>query len=212
MALTSPVQLNRTAMVFELSSGAAGVREEEFTIEGETILLSMEVEGVASGDVTLQAFTKGDPNSTPTEIVSFPVITGPTGQILLRKAAVSLSRVLIRLTTTGVSTLKVWVRPLSLGETTVRIQGAAGFTVTRSSVTVAQALVSASLEDRYSLCLKNLGPGILYIAEVLGKANSSDGYPLSVGESLAFDLTAGVSLFAGSSGTSDVALAEGAGA
>lgn len=212
MALTSPVQLNRTALVFELAADGAGVREEEFTIEGETVLLSIEVDSVASGDVMLEAFTKGDRDSTPTSIVSFPTISGPTGQILMRKAAVSLSRVVVRLTTTGVSTLKVWVRPISLGETTVRIQGATGFTVTRSSVTVPAALVSAGLSDRYSLCLKNIGPGVLYIAETLAKATSLAGYPIGVGESLAFDLAAGVGLYASSSGTSEVALAEGAGA
>ncbi len=210
----STLNLGRTAIAFKGQPLSDGIYEEFFINEGETILASLEVYSVTPGtQIKLQIFTHGDDDSTPVSIAEYPVITAATGTILLRKAAVSMSRIIVRATITGgTAVFKVWMRALSIGETSVRIVGASSFTVTRQLVASSpQVITGGDLDDRYSLCLKNTGPGMLYIAETSVKANPTDGYPISIGESLGFDLQAGTSLWGYSVSTSDVALAEGGG-
>lgn len=204
---TTPLPPGKVIPLIRRDSPEMGDYEITFQLDAETVLISLWVGSLASGSFNVTVYTSTKPGSgEEVEIISFPTVVGPTGELLLRKAAVALSTVIVRVSSTGLAVFDIRAKGLSAGQSSVKIEGAANWTVGQVSVSTAPAeIVPASLVDRSALVIKNFSTNFLYIAENAAKANSTIGYPLGAGESLAFDLQAGQAIWgAAGAGTIDV--------
>lgn len=202
-----PLPAGKTAPLLRKDVAETGSWEIRFQLDAETILISLWVGSLSSGSFDVSVYTATGPDSGEEALImAFPSLIGPSGELLLRKAAVSLSTVIVRITATGPATFDIRAKGLSSGAASTRIEGAATWTVGQVSVTTVPAeIVPASLVDRSGLVIKNFSTNFLYIAENAAKATSVIGYPLGAGESLAFDLQAGQSIWgAAGAGTIDV--------
>lgn len=196
--------------LLDITSVGAGSEEVTFNIDSESVLLSLYVGSVA-GDLTVTAYTIGS-DGQETEIISFPTISAPTAELLLRKAASTLQKVKVTCTYSGATSFNLRARGVYAGASSVRIEGASSFRVTQNNITTsAEALVAAGLTDRTGILVINTSTiGTLWIAETLAKATAADGAPIYPnGGNMAVDLAAGQALYAvASSGTIDVRIVE----
>jgi hypothetical protein len=137
-------------------------------------------------------------------LTTFPTLSAPTADIVVKKAATIAQRIKIVATYTGTASYKIVVRGLRAGEldATVTIVGANNSKFTGVEVgTSATILLASSLTDRQGFVIKNWhedGNAILYIADSLIAAVAGNGhaYPLARGEALPADLQSGVDLYA----------------
>jgi hypothetical protein len=191
----------------------AGTKSIVFTSDSDALLFTLWVDSVSAGTFTVEIYTFTE-DGKEVLILSFPAITGPTTELLLRKTAVSLSNIRVEVTqSTGTASFEVRARGLTAGEASSKISGQTEWSVTQAAVsTVVSSLVPISLTDRNGLVLKNAGSNTVWIGEVAATAVSAVGWPLSPGESLAMDLKAGQSVWASTSvGTSDMRIAQAGG-
>jgi hypothetical protein len=198
--------------VATIAESTAGSRDVHFTLEADTVLLSLFVGSITAGSltVTLWAYTA---TGEETPVISFPVITAPTAELLLRKAATTMTNHRLELVWSGPAEFSVHAKGLATGETSAKILGASTFTTTPAAATTTPAaLVPATLVDRIGLVVKNNGPHVVYIGGSAAEATTTSGYPLEVGEALGIALAAGVAVWGTTAtGTSDIRIAEGGG-
>lgn len=209
--LAGPIAVGKTMTVFTTNATAAGSDSRDFSIESDSILVSLFVDSVG-GDLDVVVYTMTE-SGKELEIIRFPTISAPTVELLLKKAAAAMSRIRIEATYTDAATFEVRAKGITAGQTDVKISGAANFQVSQKTIsTTAELLIPASLTDREGLVIKNFSGNTLYIAETLAKAITGTAYPLSPGESLGMDLASGAELYAvADSGTIDVRIAEAGG-
>lgn len=194
---TKPLPPGKTLV---LLSGAVSENSEiTFQLDADTVLFSLWV-GDLTGTLTVRAYTAAKAGEE-IQVAEFPVLTTETGELLLRKAAVAMSTVVVRIDVTGSATIDLRAKGLGTGDASVKIQGASVWSVSKTTATtVASELVPATLTDRAGLVIKNFGANFLFVAETEAKATTAIGYPIGPGESLAFDLQAGQAIW----GVSDV--------
>lgn len=196
------------------STTGAGSSSKEGSIQSDSLLATLWVGSVTSGTLTVSVYTLTD---TGKEVLlfSFPAISAPTSNLLLKKAGVSLQRFRVEATYTGVCNYEVYIRATEgIGESSNKILGADTWKVSQSTVTtVAAVLIPASLTDRNGLVLKNWSPtGNIFVAESLAKATAALGYPLAPKDALALDVAAGAAIYAIADAASvDVRIAESGG-
>lgn len=185
-----------TCTLIDESTSGAGTTEVQASIEGDSVVISLFAE-VVSGtlDVTVYTLTE---EGKELEIISFPQLTAPTSELLLKKAALAMSRIRVEAIYTGSATYEVRAKPISAGETSVRLlgasEGSASQTTVPDSVTV---LIPAALTDRSGLIIKNFSQNkTIYLGFTSGEATYANGYPIGPGESMGMDLAAGVALYA----------------
>lgn len=205
-----PLTTGKEIQVANLSPTAAGTESVIFSIDAESVLLSLYVEAV-SGDLDVKAYTVGA-DGQEVEIISFPTISAPTNELLLRKAASALQRIRVEVTYTDACTFNLRARGVAAEGASVKIEGASSFQVTQVNITTtASALLSAGLTDRNGIMVVNTDPSqTLYIAESLAKATAGLGAPVYPnGGNISLDLAAGGTLYAVSTaGTIDVRIVE----
>lgn len=192
---------------------AAGTAEITFTLDCDSVLLSLYVGSITSGTITVNAYTQVE-EGKETLILSFPVISAPTADLLLQKAAIAMGRVRVEVIATDACDIDVRAKGITAGETSVRIQGANNWQVSQIDIpSTPTLLIPTSLVDRSGLVFKNnSNTNVLYVAETSLKATTSIGYPIGPRESLAFDLAAGDEIWAVSDGADiDVRIAEAGG-
>jgi hypothetical protein len=172
------------------------VWEVTFSLDADTVLLSLFVSSLSSGSLSIVAYTFTE-EGKETSIISFPPITGPTSELLLRKAAATMSNIRVLVTATGPAVFDLRARGLSSGETSVKILGAAEVTTSQLTVGLTPtALLPATLTDRLGVVIRNWSStDTLFVAESVPKTTTSLGYPLAPGESMGIDLQAGQTLF-----------------
>lgn len=188
----------------------AGSRSVEGSIDSDSVLISLWVGSVTAGDLTVTVYTLTDAGKE-VEIISFPVVSAPTVELLLRKAAISLQKFRVQVDYTGACSFEIYARAVSGGESSARILGSDSWTVTQATVgTLAVELIPAALTDRQGLVLKNWsGTQTIYVAESLVKAAVGTGYPLAPKDALALDIAAGASVYAVSDGAgADIRIAQ----
>lgn len=211
----SPLGPGKTSIVFKETAFQAGTAEVLLAIDCDSVLVSLWVESISSGSLTVQAFTTVDDSGTKdVEIISFPVVTAPTVNLLLEKAALSMSLVKIRVTATGTCAFDIRAKGITAGEASVRIQGNTAWQTSKVTVTNTPAvLLASSLSDRNGLVIKNWSTtATVFLADSLAKLASNDSYPLAPRDAIAMDLAAGASVYAvADSPTADVRIAEGGG-
>lgn len=210
MAILGLLGEGKEFQVMDITAAGAGTSTQAFNIDAESVLFSLYV-GSVTGDLTVTAYTTGL-DEQETEIVVFPTISAPTSELLLKKAAATLQKIRVVATYTGACSFNLRARGVSAGASSVKIEGATGFRVSKKSVTTtASALLPASLADRTAIHIINIDPiATLWVAETSGKASATDGAPIYAnGGNLTIDLAAGSTIYgAVTAGTLDVRIIE----
>lgn len=193
---TIPLPAGKTTPLLRLEDAVTGEWDIRFTLDADSVLLSLFVTSLSSGNLTVTAYAVAD-EGKEVEIITFPTITGPTTNLLLRKAAVSLSIVRVRVTSTGPVALDLRARGISAGETSVKIVGASELATSQLTVgTTPTSLLASVLTDRLGVVIRNWSTtDTLYVAETALKATPGLGYPIGPGESLGLDLQAGQEVY-----------------
>lgn len=207
------IRQGQATSVFDGTVTGAGVLERRETLEADTVLVSLWVRSLPAGSLTVRVYTYTT-TGEETEVLAFPVVSAPTVDLLLRKAALAMGNLRIEVTHTGTCTFQLVAKGLATGEASVKILGAESLRVTQVDVTTTPVLlVPASLEDRSGILVKHWGTvGDLYLGESAAASALSVGFPLAPRDALAIDLAAGVALYGrASAGTIDVRLVEGGG-
>lgn len=205
-----PLSPGKIITVVQDDAFLASTKSFVFTSDADAILFSLWVDSVSAGtlSVTVYTFTEG---SKEVLVLTFPAVSGPTTELLLRKTAVSLSNIRVQVTlSAGTASFEIRARGLNAGESSAKISGQTNWSVMQSLVTTTPlSILPTSLADRNGLIIKNAGTNNVYLGETAVTAVPAAGWPLTPGESIAMDLAAGQSVFASTaSGTSDVRIAE----
>lgn len=184
-------------LIAQTTTGAGSTVKEGST-QTDSILVSLWVGAVTSGDLTVTVYTLTD-EGKETEIITFPVVAAPTSEILLRKAALTLQRFRVVATYSGICEYEIYVRAIEgAGEASAKILGSANWAVSQETVgVVVQALIPAALTDRSGVLIKNWSTNaIIYLAETSLKATVAMGYPLAPKDAVAMDIAAGAAVYA----------------
>lgn len=199
--------------VISESPSSAGTTSREGSVQTDSLMATLWVDSVTSGTLDVSVYTLTDAGKEVL-LFSFPTITSPTGNLLLKKAGVTMQRFRVVATYTGSCSYEVYVRAIEgIGESSVRQLGAANLSTSSATVTtVPGILIASSLSDRNGLTVRNFaGGGILYVSESSSKL-TADAWPVSPGEVWSLDVAAGVTIYAvSSSGSIDVRIAESGG-
>jgi hypothetical protein len=207
--LTVPLPSGKTTTLLRETAAAAGTRTVVFPIDSDSVLISLWVDSITSGSLDVAVYTQTE-DGKQTQIISFPTISAPTAELLLRKAALAMSVVKVVVTTTGIATFEVRAKGLAIGETTSKILGAGSLSTSSATVTTTPGqLITAALTDRNGVTIKNYaGGGTLFVSEDQAKL-TTDAWPIGPGEVWSLDVSAGVTLYAvASAGSLDIRIAE----
>lgn len=195
------------------TTSAAGTTSKEGSIQSDALLVTLWVDSVTSGSLSVKVYTLTD-TGKEAELISFPVISAPTTSLLLKKSGVSMQRFRVEATYTGSCQYEVYVRAIdSAGESNVRLLGSANLeTDTATVTTTAAVLIPAALEDRNGVSILNYsGAGILFISEDITKLPAR-AWPVPSGGGWSLDIASGVTIYAvSSSGSLDVRIAQSGG-
>lgn len=207
--LTKPLPAGKIITVLDQTETGAATRISKFTIDSDSILVSLFVESLTSGTLDVEVWTETE-EGKELRVIAFPTITSVTTELILRKAAACMSRVYVKVVNTGACTYEVRARGITAGELSVRIQGASQGSASSTTVTTTPApLIPVNLNERSALIIKNFNDstGTLFIGFTLAEATVADGYPIRPTESLGIDIESGTSIYAVSdTGTVDVRL------
>ncbi len=182
-----------------------------FVPEADAVLLSLYVASVSSS-ITVSIYTQTEDGKDVLR-GSFPVISAPTANIVLKKAADIISQCRVEVVTDDAADFELYAKAVSGAESSVRVLGSDSARASQKDVAAAPTLlIPASLNDRAGLIFRNnngLGGAIIYIGFTPSEVDAAVGYPLLAQESLAMDVSSGVSIYGQSSvGTSDLRIIE----
>jgi hypothetical protein len=191
-----PLTQGKEIQVMKESPTSAGTQSIMFSVDAETVLVSLAVVTTA-GDLDVKVYTQGGDDGQELNIISFPTISAPTTTLVLKKAAQTLQRVRVEATYTGSCSFVIRVRGISGGTADVRILGASNASATATVITATPgAIVPASLTDRKGVVIKNNNTsGILYLGFSMAEAAIATGYPVGPQEALALDVDSGVEVY-----------------
>lgn len=191
----------------------AGSISREGSIQSDSLLVTLWVDSVTSGALDVSVYTLTD-NGKELLLFSFPQITAPSTELLLKKSGVSMQRFRIQATYTGACSYEVYVRAIEgAGESNVRIVGPANLETSQIDIpNTPTVLIPAALADRIGVTIKNFAGGaVLYVSESSGKL-PAQAWPITPGEVWSLDVAAGAVIYGESSGaTLDVRLAQAGG-
>lgn len=183
-------------LIAEATTGA-GTTAKEGSIASDTLLVSLWVDSIASGDLTVKVYTLTS-EGKQVETISFPVLTTGTTDLLLKKSAISLQRFKVVATYTGACSYEIYTRAISAGETNTRILGSAAWSVNQLTAGVTpQLLIAAVINDRRGLIIKNNSASnqTIYVGESSAILAAGKGFPISPAESFAVDLESGAAIY-----------------
>jgi len=205
------VILGKTSIIFDGALTGTGETCIDFVLDSaDSILVSLYVRSVSAGTVSATLYTK-TLDGEEVAIISFPDITAPTTDLLLKKAAVGLSNMKLCISHTGDAEVSVYGKGIAIGEASVRLLGASEIKTSQVDIgNTASVLVPSALTDRAGMVIKNYSlVDTLFVAESLAKAISGTAYPMGPGEAMGVDVAAGVELYGISGGgTIDVRILE----
>jgi hypothetical protein len=184
-------------LITETTTGA-GTTAKEGSIASDTLLVSLWVDYVSSGDLTVQVYTLTS-EGKQVQTITFPVLATGTTELLLKKSAISLQRFKVVVTYTGVCSYEIYTRAISAGETNAKILGNATWSVNKATIGVTpQLLIPGALADRRGLVIRNNSSSnqIVYVGESAAAATIANGFPIIPGESFAVDLESGAAVYA----------------
>lgn len=184
---------------------SAGVSEKQIAIQTDTVLLTLfasEIENTLA--VTAYAVAEA---GQETELFSFPVLSAGTSELLLKRAAISTSNVVVRALYSGGCKYTVHARGVQGGISDTKLRGAEILVTSQVIVgTTATLLVPASMEDRVSIAVKNWSSDTDVF---IGESEDNMLYPLAGRDSITIGLSAGQELWGyASANSADVRIAE----
>jgi hypothetical protein len=204
---------------FEIANedlSAATENEYQFTVQSDTVLFSLQA-SVISGTLDVVVYTEGNSEDTVgnrTPVVTFPTLSAPTSELILKKAASTMAKVRVVITTTGAATFILRARGISVGETTVRLAGstaADNYGVLIDSTP--RLLIPVALVDQNGISIVNNNPangGTLYVGfkssittgstASVGSRDTDAATPVPPGGSIGLDVSAGLTVYGLSDG------------
>jgi hypothetical protein len=171
----------------------------------ESVLVSLFAEDVQD-TLSVEVFTLTEEGKEAL-VISFPTLSAPTTNLLMQKAAIGMQRFKVVVTTGsgGPATFEIRAKGISSGTVSVRIEGALGWTTSKTTVASTNTVVvPAALTDRSGMALRNCNfqtTDILFVAESTAKLDAGQGYPILPGEALQIDVKAGSEIYGKSSGS-----------
>lgn len=177
---------------------AAGTLTKEISVQSDTVMVTLFVDSTA-GDLTVNVwgFTD-DAYQRKILLFSFPTISSPTTNLVLKRAAITTARVLVEAVYTDTCSYEIYVRAIMAGLSETKILGAAGLTMSQKDVPTGAPtnIIPASLQDRAGVVVKNWSSsGTVYLGATTLEATISNGYPLGPKDAIAVDVSAGVSIY-----------------
>lgn len=208
---TSPLPQGKTVRISSEVFTSAQTKSYTLSTDADAVLLSLYVDTVA-GDLDVSVYTQ-TAEGKDLLIASFPTVSSPTANLLLKKGSTIINQIKIVAVSTAAASFELYARGVGTGESSVRILGPSSARASQSTVpAVATIVIPASLTDRSGLVIKNnnpVGGATMYIGFTALEASIISGYPVSAGESLGMDLASGVTVYGISSvGSTDVRLLE----
>jgi hypothetical protein len=185
-------------------------------VQADTVLFSLQA-SVISGTLDVVVYTEGDAEDTTgnrVEIITFPTLSAPTSELLLRKAASTMQKVRVVITSTGSATFSLRARGISVGETTVKIAGSTdadnyGILID----TTPRLIIPVALVDQNGISIVNNNPangGTLYVGfkstitvastATAGVRDTDAATPVPPGGSIGLDVAAGLTVYGVSDG------------
>lgn len=194
------LQLGNEKIVLKVDDSQAGAATQKFTIDADSVLVSLFASTVdAELDVTVSTYGK---DGEEVEIISFPQLTAATPDLIIKKAAATMSNIVIRATYTGAATFEARARGIGTGEASVRILGASKARASAKTLDIAdgaQLVVPSSLTDRQGFIVQNWSPNapaaVVYMGFSAAEAVSGTGWPLIKNASIGVDLAAGDEIY-----------------
>lgn len=201
-----PLAVGKQRKLLEETTLGAGISVYDLTIDSDAILVSVYVRSVTSGDLSVSVNTVGDRPTENVPVITFPTISAPTSNLLLRKSTLTLQRVEIIATYTGIVDYYIIARAIQSADLTVSVSPPTTATAYSSTVTTSSTIiVPSSPNDRAGLVLRNWSnSGIIYIGFSAGEATLADGYPIGPTEQMGIDLNAGQDIWAIGTDTIDL--------
>jgi len=180
-----------------LSESTTGASQESksISVRSEAVLLSLYVEEVTGTlDVNVYTWTKENPYEEKL-IDSFPQITAPTGELVIRKQIEVMDHIRVEVITSDAAKYNVKAKGVRAGISSVSIQGAGSWQVTNDTVTSTPTLIiSGGLAGRTGLLVKNANYNtgdILQVAESEAKLLAGIYYSVAPGAEVQPDVDAG---------------------
>src|SRR5258707_822681 len=87
----------------------SGVTSREGSIASDSLIATLWVDSVTSGSLTVSCYTLTDVGKEVL-LFTFPVVSAPTTNLLLKKSGVSLQRFRIQATYTGICSYEIYIR------------------------------------------------------------------------------------------------------
>ena len=207
-----PLTLGKEDNIIDESFSAAGTKKVMFSVDSESVSLSLYVRSV-SGTLDVRAYTEGQDGHLSEDIITFPTISAPTTNLILRKAALTLQRVVVEAVFSDACDFSIRARGASAEAASFRIESAGRLRTSQIDVTTtAIPLVPTSLTDRTGVLVMNNNVDtdeILYVGGIVGEATVTEGYPVYPGGNITVNIDAGATVFGRSdTGTVDVRIAE----
>jgi hypothetical protein len=206
------IPYGKTSRLLKGSPTGAGSQTFDFSIESDTVLVTLAAKNITGTlDVYVKTFTNED--SVDIEVIRFAQLNADTAEILLKKAAVTLSNLKLHVEYSNAVEYEVYARAISGGETTVRITGASNGDTNRIEVGNTPVLLTTpSAFTRSGFIVKNnSNSGVLEVSFTAERLLEGKGFTIEPKDSLAADIVAGGVVYGRAVGaaTIDAALIEG---
>lgn len=188
----------RSEQVINETTTGAGSTTRDGSILADSLLISVWVPSIVSGTLQVTVYNLTD-SGAEVELMSFPVLTGPTTDIYIRKLKLSAPNYRVRATYTGVCTYEIQAKAITgSGETSISMLGSNNWSVGQVTVgTAAQVLIPAAIQDRRGFIIRNFSTSgqVVYVAESLVKASTTTGFPIPAGEVFTLDIASGAEVY-----------------
>lgn len=203
MKISHGVQLS----VLRRDEATAGYADVVFDVQSDSLLTTLFAE-VLTGtlDVAVYAITQGGPaDSAPAhelQLYDFPVLSAPTANLLIQKAAATTSRVRVKATWTGACKFDVQARAINGGTSETSVVSANEVSTDQITINAGtpQVLVPAALVDNIGFQVRNWSSNgaIVYVSETQANAVPARGWPLGPGDVLSISVKGGQTWYASS--------------
>lgn len=205
----------RSEQIVNETTAGAGSTTRDGSILADSLMISIWVPSVVSGTLQVTVYNLTD-SGAEVELMSFPVLTGPTTDIYLRKLKLSSPNFRVRATYTGICTYEVQAKAITgPGETSISLLGSSSWSVGQALIgTSPQILIPAAIQDRRGFIIRNFSTSgqVVYVAENSTNATPSVGFPIPAGEVFTLDIASGAVVYIVSSASgADVRYAQAGG-
>lgn len=186
----------KTCTIISECVDAAGSTSVTGINEIDSMVVSLYVESI-SGSLDVTVYTVAD-EGKETEVISFPTITAPSTDLLLRIPTATLSRFRVEAVYTDEVCYEIRAKGIGVGEITARILGAGSWAVSQIDCAItATNIIPVSLNDQLGMAIKNnnTSSGTLFVAPTMAETLTASAYPLDPGEALQLDVVAGTAVW-----------------